>query len=74
MSWCRVSSLNASVAKALKGFSYPATRRKVLSRTRGIVVEGWEVGYFLKRALMKERYLGLREIMADLEGWAEGQG
>ena len=63
-----------SVAKALKGFSYPATKKKVLLRTRGIVVEGWEVGYFLKQALAKERYLGLREIMDDVEGWAERQG
>ena len=69
-----MSSLNASVAKALKGFSYPATRRKVLLGTRGVVVEGWEVGYFLKQALAKERYLGLREIMDDVEGWAERQG
>ena len=69
-----MSSLNASVAKALKGFSYPATSRKVLLGTRGVVVEGWEVGYFLKQALAKERYLGLREIMDDVEGWAEGQG
>ena len=74
MSWCRVSSLNASVAKALKGFSYPVTRRKVLTSTGHIVVEGWEVGYFLKQALAKERYFGLREIMADVESWAERQG
>jgi hypothetical protein len=74
MSWCKISSLNASVAKALKGFSYPATRRKVLSRTKGIVVEGWDVEYFLKRALGKERYLGLGEILEDVEGWAEVQG
>ena len=74
MSWCEVSSLNASVAKALKGFSYPATRRKVLLRTRCIVIEGWEVGYFLKKALAKEKYFGLREIMADVDSWAEGQG
>ena len=43
-------------------------------RTRGIVVEGWEVGYFLKKALAKEKYFGLREIMADVDSWAEGQG
>ncbi|HLQ03518.1 MAG TPA: hypothetical protein VK114_01860 [Nitrososphaerales archaeon] len=69
-----MSSLNASVAKALNDFSYPATRKRVLLRTRGIVVEGWEVGYFLKQALAKERYFGLREIMADVESWAERQG
>jgi len=60
--------------EGLEGLPYPATKRRVLSRTRRIVVEGLEVGYFLKQALAKERYFGLREVMEDVEGWAEGRG
>ncbi|TMQ01201.1 MAG: hypothetical protein E6K99_00750 [Thaumarchaeota archaeon] len=74
MSWCKVSSLSASVAKAFEGFPYPATKRRVLSRTRRIVVEGWKVGHFLKHALAKERYFGLREIMETLRVGLKGGG
>ncbi len=73
MSWCKVSSLTAAVAKALRGFPFPATRKVIAKGTESLVVDGWEVGYFLGEALAKKRYSGLREVMADVESFAERQ-
>ncbi|MDA4120097.1 MAG: hypothetical protein OK436_05875 [Thaumarchaeota archaeon] len=42
--------------------------------TAGKNVEGWEVNYFLSKALKKRKYADLRVVMTDLEAWLELQG
>ena len=74
MAWCKASSLTAAVAMSLHGLDYPASRSKVLAKVRGARVEGWEVDYFLGRALKRRSYSDLREVMAELEAWLEVQG
>ncbi len=74
MAWCKVSSLTAAVARSLRQVKYPTTRVAILSATEGKVVEGWELSYFLGKALRRRRYLGLSGVMDDLEDWLEKQG
>jgi len=74
MSWCKVSSLTASVAKSMKNQTYPSTRRRLLVAAEGVIVEGWDVEYFLKKALVRPEYSNLREVMTDVAAWAEVQG
>jgi hypothetical protein len=74
MAWCKVSSLTAAVARTLKGMKYPATRSQIIDATRGLVVEGWELEYFLEKALVRKKYRDLRSVMIDLEDWLERQG
>ena len=74
MAWCRVSSLTAAVARTLKEARFPMNRGQVLTLAKGKVVEGWEVDYFLSKALKKRHYRELRGVMGDLEGWLSAQG
>lgn len=74
MAWCKVSSLTAAVARSLKGMEYPAKRDRILASARGLVVEGWELDYFLERSLNQSSYPSLRAVMNDLEAWLERQG
>ena len=41
---------------------------------KGKTVEGWELAYFLEKALVRKRYLDLRTVIEDLEEWLEAQG
>jgi len=74
MAWCRVSSLTAAVSRTFKGGKFPMPRAKILAIAEGKNVEGWEIDYFLSKALIKKIYPDLRSVMADLEGWIEKQG
>ena len=74
VSWCKVSSLSSAVVRATKDVEFPASKVKLLRATEGKLLEGWEVDYFLSRALQKSRYRSMREVMIDVEGWAERQG
>lgn len=74
MAWCKVSSLTAAVARTFKDAKFPLRRKQVLQAAEGKVVEGWEINYFLSRALAHRSYPDLRSIMADLDGWLEAQG
>ena len=74
MAWCKLSSLTAAVARVLKEAAFPLTRAQILSLTAGKNVEGWELHYFLTRSLRKGKYVDLRAVMRDLEGWLELQG
>lgn len=74
MAWCKASSLTAAVARSLRQVKYPTTRVAILSATEGKVVEGWDLSYFLGKALRRGRYLGLSGVMDDLEDWLEKQG
>jgi len=74
MAWCKVSSLTAAVSRTLKYADFPISRSRLLTVTSGRTVEGWEVNYFLEKALRRRRYSDLRSVMADLESWLESQG
>ncbi len=74
MAWCKVSSLTAAVSRTLKDADYPASRSRILAIASGKTVEGWEVNYFLDKALRRRKYANLRSVMADLEDWLESQG
>jgi len=74
LSWCKVSSLTASVASGLKGIRYPVSRAKILNETSGVVIEGWDLSFFLGEALSRRSYGSLRHVMTDVEAWAERQG
>ncbi len=74
MAWCKVSSLSAAVALTLRGMRYPTERSRIIAATRGKTVEGWEVSFFLRQALVHRRYDGLRSVMTDLEDWLDKQG
>lgn len=74
MAWCKVSSLTAATARTLQGEPFPLTRAKILVLASGKVVEGWDVNYFLGRALKRRTYTDLRAVMTDLESWLEAQG
>ena len=73
MAWCKVSSLSAAVSRTLKDAKYPLTKAQVLAATRGKNVEGWEIEYFLQKALKRRSYPGIRAVMADLNDWLERQ-
>jgi len=74
MAWCKVSSLSAAVSRSLKGQSYPMTRSSILRLSAGKTVEGWELDYFLSKALRKRSYKDIRSVMSDLDDWLEAQG
>jgi hypothetical protein len=74
LSWCKISSLTSAIVMATKGIGFPATRTELLRRADGKVLEGWEVDFFLSQALSKPRYRSMREVMTDVEDWAERQG
>jgi len=74
MAWCKVSSLTAAVSRALRDASFPTSRSKVLRVVKGRTLEGWDLDYFLSKALEKRSYASLSEVMSDLETWLEAQG
>ena len=74
MAWCRVSSLTAAVSMTFKGSNFSMSRAKILAATAGKNVEGWELNYFLSRALKRGRYPDLKSILADLDDWLDAQG
>ncbi|MDV3293480.1 MAG: hypothetical protein LYZ70_04340 [Nitrososphaerales archaeon] len=74
MAWCKVSSLTSAVAVSLRGMNYPVEKSKIIASTDGKTVEGWELGFFLRQALVHKRYRDLRSVMTDLEDWLERQG
>lgn len=74
LAWCKVSSLTSAVAVTLRGMKYPVAKSKIVAFTEGKTVEGWELGFFLRQALVHARYDGLRYVMTDLEDWLEKQG
>lgn len=74
MAWCKVSSLTAAVSRTLRAESFPMSRQRVLSLAAGKNVEGWDIDYFLEKALRKKTYADLRTVMRDLDDWLEAQG
>ena len=74
MAWCRVSSLTAAVSRALGDAKFPMTRSRILRIVAGKTLEGWELDYFLAKALRKKKYTSLREILSDLDEWVIAQG
>ncbi len=74
MAWCKVSSLTSAVAVTLRGMKYPVEKSRIIACTDGKTVEGWELGFFLRQALVHRRYDRLRSVMTDLETWLEKQG
>jgi hypothetical protein len=73
MAWCKVSSLTAATSRTLRGARFPLTRERILALASGKVVEGWEIDYFLCRALKSKAYPDLKSVIADLESWLEVQ-
>jgi len=74
MAWCRVSSLTAAVSKSLKGAGFPAPRSRILLMLEGKNLEGWDLDYFLEKALKRRSYQDLKEVLSDLNDWLEAQG
>ena len=74
MAWCRVSSLTAAVSKSLRGAKFPLSRSRILRMVEGRNLDGWDLGYFLEKALKKGSYRDLREVVSDLNDWLEAQG
>lgn len=74
MAWCRVSSLTAAVSRSLGPAKFPLSRSKVIQTVSGKTVEGWELEYFLTKALRKRNYRTLAEVLYDLRAWLEAQG
>jgi len=74
MAWCRVSSLTAAVTRTLEGSRFPMSRNKILAATAGRNVEGWELNFFLSKALRKQKYENIRSVLTDLSGWLDVQG
>ena len=73
MAWCRVSSLTAAVSMTFKGSSFPMSRTKILAATAGKNVVGWELNYFLSKALRRGRYPDMKSVLADLDDWLDAQ-
>ena len=74
MAWCRASSLTAAVSRSLEGARFPMTRSRVLASASGKVLEGWEIDYFLSKALSRKNYSNIKEVLSDLDDWLESQG
>ena len=74
MAWCKLSSLNAAVSRTLRGRNYPLSREAILEIAEGKTVEGWELDYFLSKALRREEYPDVRSVIADLGDWMDSQG
>ncbi|MBI3859262.1 MAG: hypothetical protein HY296_03350 [Thaumarchaeota archaeon] len=73
MAWCKVSSLTAAVSTTLRRSRFPLARDEILNLTERVTLEGWELQFFLSRALMRESYPDLRAVMSDLEEWLDQQ-
>ena len=52
----------------------PLTHLRILRLVKGQNLEGWELDYFLAKALRKRKYRDLREVLADLSDWLQAQG
>jgi len=50
------------------------SRNKILAATAGRNVEGWELNFFLSKALRKQKYENIRSVLTDLSGWLDVQG
>jgi hypothetical protein len=74
MAWCKLSSLTAAVVRVLKEANFPMSRSRILSVVEGRTVEGWDLNYFLAKALKRKKYNDIREVMSDLDEWLETQG
>jgi hypothetical protein len=74
MAWCKVSSLSAAVSRTLKDAKFPLARAQVLTLSEGKNVEGWEIDFFLEKALKRRRYSDARTVLSDLSEWLEAQG
>jgi hypothetical protein len=74
MAWCKASSLTAAASRALRDTRFPLSRAQVLDVVEGKNLEGWDLDYFLAKALKRKKYVDLREVMSDLETWLEAQG
>jgi hypothetical protein len=74
VAWCKASSLTAAVSRTLRDLRYPASRSRILAETHGKTLEGWDLSFFLEKALAKRTYGDLRGVMEDLENWLEKQG
>jgi hypothetical protein len=66
--------MTSAVVRSIRGETFPTTRSRLLSLTKGRVVEGWDVSEFLARSLVRRRYADLRSVMSDLEAWLDEQG
>ena len=73
MAWCRVSSLTAAVSRSLKGAQFPLPRSRILRMLEGKNLDGWDLDYFLEKALKRRIYHNLREVLSDLNDWLEAQ-
>jgi len=73
MAWCRASSLTAAVSRSLKGVRFPLPRSQILRIVQGKNLEGWDLDYFLAKALKRRSYHDLREVLSDLNEWSEVQ-
>ena len=74
MAWCRVSSLTAAVSRSLKDTRFQLTRSRILGDATGKNLKGWDLDYFLAKALKKRKYRDLREVLSDLNDWLDAQG
>ena len=74
MAWCRVSSLTAAVTRSLRDARFLLPRSRVLRMVDGKTIEGWDLEYFLGKALTRRSYSNLKEVLADLDEWLDKQG
>jgi hypothetical protein len=74
MAWCRVSSLIAAVSRVLRDARFPMSRSQALKVIDGKTLEGWDLDYFLAKALKKRRYRDIGDVISDLDTWLEAQG
>jgi len=73
MAWCRVSSLTAAVSRLLREARFPISRSQILREAKGKNLEGWDLDYFLEKALKRGSYRDLRGVLSDLNDWLEAQ-
>jgi hypothetical protein len=71
MAWCKLSSLTAAVSRALGDAKFPISRSQILVEVEGKTLEGWDLDYFLGKALTKRRYHDIREVLSDMERWLD---
>ncbi len=66
--------MTAAVSRTLSDARFRMSRKGVLEITSGKTIEGWELDYFLAKALKRKKYHGLKEVISDLEDWLDLQG
>jgi len=74
LAWCRVSSLTAAVSRIFARSRFPLSRSAILRVASGRSLEGWDIDYFLSKALRRKTYPDLKSVLADLSDWMEAQG